>query len=63
MTTNTDFKARKLEALNSDLARSERILAAGGFRDKDGDWIACNVDRMNAEIAKLKAMIAKTEAQ
>ena len=51
--------ARKLESLKSDLARNEKILADGGFRDADGNWIVAG--ERQAEVARLREMASATE--
>lgn len=57
---------KKLENMKADLSHTEAILAAGGFRDADGDWNDLSeaaVARKQGEAAQLKERIASTERQ
>lgn len=57
---------QKIESIQKDIDRNNRILAAGGFTDADGDWIAnteAGVARKTAENERLNALIARLNAE
>lgn len=57
---------KKLENMKSDLNRTQSILAAGGFRDADGEWNALGeaaIARKQIEVTQLKDRITSTERQ
>jgi hypothetical protein len=53
---------RKLDALRKKLARDEKILAEGGFRDANGDWVLAG-ERTRELISQHKAMILLAESE
>lgn len=55
---------RKLALLQSDADLIEKILAAGGFRDADGDWNTLSevaVSNKQSELSRIKQFIQQTQ--